>query len=242
VCGRYTLAHVDRLAKAFPRYRFPALVARFNVAPTQTILVKRDDGTSEVVAMQWGLVPPWAKDPAVGSRMINARAETVVEKPSFRNALAHRRALIFADGFYEWRTGPRGREPVYFTLASGEPFVFAGLWEQWWGAPEHAREQPLETAAVITVPPNALVARVHDRMPAILTGAACERWLDHRTPVTQALHELRSYLPELMTATPVSRRVNRAGYDVPDCIVPENDESPTAGRALETLPLPFGEN
>lgn len=220
MCGRFTVARIERVAAAFPRYRFPPYPARYNVAPTDAILVKRDDGTPDVVALRWGLVPGWARDASIGSRLINARAETLAEKPSFREALARRRALILADGFYEWRTGPHGREPVYFRLAGGEPFAFAGLWERWWGPKDRRTEQPLETATIVTVPANALVAPVHDRMPAILTPEGRERWLAGTTPVAAALHELGPYDPAAMEAYAVGRRVNRTGYDEPDCIEP----------------------
>ena len=220
MCGRFTLSRFDRLEKAFGEYRFPVSQQRYNVAPATDVFVKRNDDTREVVGMRWGLVPSWAKDLAIGNRLINARAESLAEKPSFRDALKKRRGLIFADGFYEWRKTADGKkEPILFRLASGEPFAFAALWERWYGPPGARLDTPVETATIITTEPNELLARVHDRMPVILPRDVHERWLDADAMDPHlATSHLLPYAAREMVGSVVSNRVNRPGYQEPDCI------------------------
>ena len=168
--------------------------------------------------VRWGLVPYWAKYPSIGSKMINARSETIQEKPSFKNAFQRRRCLIPADGFYEWMRGVPGKStstPYYFHLANHKPFAFAGLWELW-KSPEG---EELRTCTIITTSANELVARVHDRMPVILTGESMNAWLqpgssDHLMPL------LKPYPPELMASYPVSRAVNSPDRDSPELVAP----------------------
>ncbi len=213
MCARFTLAAPDRVPERYPQYRSRrAWPPRFNVAPTHDVLAVRAGG-DELEALRWGLVPSWAKDRAIGGKLINARAETLAEKPAFRGALEGRRCLIFADGFYEW-SGPKScRQPHRFTVDDGRPFAFAGLWDRW-----GPRDRPLETCTIVTCAPNALLATIHDRMPAILDDAAIELWL--HAGVADALAALVPYDAHRMRSTTVSREVNRPDFDDPRAIEP----------------------
>jgi putative SOS response-associated peptidase YedK len=220
MCGRFTLwVQFGDLLKAFPDFEFPeALPPRYNIAPTQQVAAVPNDGQMQVRFFHWGLVPFWAKDVAIGSRMINARAETVAEKPAFRAPYRRRRCLILADGFYEWRTdaGSRTKTPVYIRMASGEPFAFAGLWEIW-----RPDESPVYSCTIITTEPNELVAPIHNRMPVILPRTAYDLWLDPAEQEPGAFQELLGPYPaDEMLAYPVSRTVNSPANDNPTCIVP----------------------
>jgi putative SOS response-associated peptidase YedK len=221
MCGRFTLT-VDPadLAEAFPEFTFPGQLApRYNIAPTQPVLALANDGTGKADFFVWGLIPSWAKDPAIGARLINARAETLSEKPSFRAAFKYRRCLIFANGFYEWqaRPGSKVKVPHFIHLKSGNPFAFAGLWEQW-----HASDgSQIKSATIITTAPNELMTPIHNRMPVILPQVSYARWLEpsSRQPADlQAL--LASYPAEAMAAYPVSTLVNSPANDHPECLVP----------------------
>ncbi len=222
MCGRFTLTlPAERLCLFFEVPQVPPLSPRFNIAPTQPALVirKARDGR-EAALLKWGLVPPWAKDPAMGSRLINARSETVREKPSFAPAFRKRRCLVPADGFYEWRKGPGGSRPYLFRFRDHRPFAFAGLWERWGGG----SPEPLETFTILTTRANPLVAPVHPRMPVILDPRDYEAWLD---PAFQDLSRLealfRPFPPEEMEGFPVSRRVNKPDFDEPACAEPLPD-------------------
>jgi len=168
MCGRFTLTlSLERLRAFFKVPRVPRVVPRFNIAPTQlTPVVRLARREREMPLLRWGLVPLWAKDPSIGSRLINARSETVREKPSFARAFLKRRCLVPADGFYEWRKEPRGTRPFLIRFRDRRTFAFAGLWERWEGG-----EEPLETFTILTTRANSLVAPIHPRMPVIL--AAC---------------------------------------------------------------------
>lgn len=221
MCARFSLARVDRLAHDFKRYRSPALEPRFNIAPTSTVLVKRNDGGDDMATMRWGLIPSWAKDMKIGTRMINARAETAAEKPSFRTALRRRRCLIPASSFFEWRATPSGKEPVMFSMRSGELFAFAGLWEKWHGTKDAPLDEPLETVTILTTSPNALTGRVHDRMPVILPPDAWDLWLEpDELPAEVATSVLVPYDADAMAAHVVSRIVNKVGHNAPECVDP----------------------
>ena len=168
----------------------------------------------------WGLIPSWAKDPKIGNRMINARSETLAEKPSFRSAYKRRRCLVLADGYYEWQKipGEKTKQPVYIRLKSQKPFAFAGLWEVWKG---EGMDEPLRSCTIITCPPNAVLAEIHHRMPVILPADAYAAWLapdDQSSEVLQPL--LVPYADEEMEAYPVSRFVNRSANNSPECIAP----------------------
>lgn len=222
MCGRFTLTlDSDEVREALRLGQVPAdWQPRYNVAPSQNVLVVNDPAARDALWMRWGLVPSWAKDPAIGMQMINARAETVMEKPSFRSAFARRRCLILADGFYEWQKAPAGQSgrsrPFYFRLADGAPFAFAGLWEHW----QPAAGDALTTCTIITCAANPLVAPVHPRMPVILTGDAAWHWLELDDQA--ALHSLlQPYPAGQMQALAVNRAVGSPANDSPECLLPE---------------------
>ena len=224
MCGRYTLHHSPgEIAERFDVEVFPELAPpRFNIAPTQIVPVIRQEGGREMIGCKWGLVPSWAKDPAIGNKMINARAESLAEKPSFRNALAKRRCLIPADGFYEWLTVGKEKkiQPYYFRLRDGGLFVFAGLWEEW----QDPDGELLHTCTIITVKPNKLVEQVHTRMPAMLTPDEEAVWLDPDNKAADVLPFLLPYQVEKMELVPVSRAVNSASAQGPELIERSNDD------------------
>jgi putative SOS response-associated peptidase YedK len=219
MCGRFTLATSgEQLATQFALAEAPQLAPRYNIAPTQPIAVVRaTDGGRELVLLRWGLVPVWANDPSIGSRMINARAETAAVKPAFRTAMRRRRCLIPADGFYEWQTLPSGKQPFYFHRGDGAPFAFAGLWEHW-NSPDGT---PLESCTILTTAANELLRPIHDRMPVIIDPADYARWLDPGLHDPAALEDLLApHDDAAMAAHPVSRAVNRVANDGPALIAP----------------------
>jgi putative SOS response-associated peptidase YedK len=223
MCGRFSLT-VDPadLQQAFPWVQMPAGASfgpRYNIAPTQPVAVVANDGKNKLDFFVWGLIPSWAKDPEIGSRMINARAETLAEKPSFRNAYRRRRCLILADGFYEWKQSPEGKSktPMRIQLLSGQPFALAGLWELW----NAADGSQVYSCTIITTEPNSLMSTIHNRMPVILPPEAYAPWLEPAEQRPEALQGwLRPYDAALMKAYPVSRLVNSPANDVPACIQP----------------------
>jgi putative SOS response-associated peptidase YedK len=203
----------------------PPLAPRYNIAPTQTVITVTDDGARRIEQMRWGLIPRWAKDAKIGSSLINARAETLAEKPSFRNALRRNRCLIPADGFYEWTAGSGGRRkrPLRVTLRSGEPFAFAGLWDEW--TPPDG-QPPLRTCTIVTTTPNELMAQYHHRMPVILTPETEAIWLDPEVAdLDRLLALLVPYPAKEMTAYYVSDVVNSAANDVVQCVLPLEEAS-----------------
>jgi len=222
MCGRFTLT-VDPadLKEAFEWVDFgnAEFSPRYNIAPTQPLAVIANTGQNKLDFFTWGLVPFWAKDPSIGSRMINARAETLAEKPSFKNAFKRRRCLILADGFYEWQKTPgeKTKQPIYIHMKDGKPFAFAGLWEEW-NSPDGSQ---ILSATIITTHPNELVAPIHNRMPVILPDSAYHQWL---TPGEIELGKLvpllRPFDPSLMETYPVSRMVNSPQNDSPNNIIP----------------------
>lgn len=234
MCGRFTLrTPAADVARYFDLAEIPSLEPRYNIAPTQTVAVVRADaaGQRTLDGLAWGLVPSWATDPAIGSRLINARAETVAEKPAFRNAFRQRRCLVAADGFYEWQRAGRQKQPYYLTAANGGPLALAGLWEQW-----QRNGQAIVSCAIITTDANECVTQVHDRMPVILAPDAWPRWLDPELKEPAAVQSLlKPCPPETLVAFPVSTAVNRATYDRNDCIEPliqATDDGPTAQSQL----------
>jgi len=221
MCGRFAFySPAEATAALFGAAGSLDIGPRYNIAPTQDVAAVRDGGTEdgrrELVALRWGLVPFWAKDPAIGNGMINARAETVAEKPAFRAAYRRRRCLVLTDGFYEWhREGPV-KLPYFISLASEEPFAFAGLWEHW---RSKEAEESLQTATLITTQANDFLAPLHHRMPVILGPERAERWLagDDELIVTASTDCPR------LRAWPVDRRVNNARNDGEDLIVPDGE-------------------
>ena len=223
MCGRFTLtADIQTLQDAFPFVAMPegmpgAVQPRYNIAPTQPVAVVPNDGKNRLDFFVWGLIPSWAKDPSIGNRMINARAETLLEKPSFRNAFRRRRCLILADGFYEWRKEPGGKTPMFIQMEDGKPFAFAGLWELW-RAPDSSE---VLSCTIITTEPNDLMSSIHNRMPVILPESAYPRWLESGEVDPGPLVELlKPYEASPMRAYPVSPLVNNPKNDLPELISP----------------------
>lgn len=218
MCGRFTLvADGETVAGHYGLSQLALLAPRYNIAPTQPVAAVRQsaNGQREFTHFRWGLIPSWSKDPS-GSSLINARAETAAEKPSFRAAFRYRRCLIPASGFYEWqKTGGR-KQPMYAHALDGGLLTFAGLWETWQSADGSA----IETCTILTTEPNELMAPIHNRMPVILDPADYSMWLDPQTPRDQLQHLLRPYPAELMAVYPVSAAVNSPANDSPACIEP----------------------
>jgi putative SOS response-associated peptidase YedK len=204
---------------------------RFNIAPETSPhipVIVRQKGVNECRFMQWGLIPSWAKDPTIGNRMINARAESLTEKPAFKDLVGTRRCIIPADGFYEWRKEGKRKVPMWVRLKTKEPFGLAGLWDVW----RKPDGKKVESFTIITTEPNELIEPIHNRMPVILRLEDEEQWLDvSRTPFAKARSLLTPLPEELMVAHDVSLIVNSAKYDGPECIQPvSDDEIPRAGQ------------
>jgi putative SOS response-associated peptidase YedK len=220
MCGRYALhSNPGVVALQFGLAHPPALDARYNIAPGTPILAIRAD-TSHVRSgslMHWGLIPSWAKDPTIGHRLINARAETLAEKPSFRSAFRRRRCIIPANGFYEWMATSGRKQPYYIRPSKDELFGFAGLYEHWKGP-----DGPVESCTIITTDANELMRPIHDRMPVILPVEAYAHWLDPENPDPGALTAMLRPAPaERMAAFPVSYRVNSVKNDGAELIQPQ---------------------
>lgn len=221
MCGRYTqTASSDVVARDCGLSPLPFLTPRYNIAPSQSVAAIRIEPgsmTRHLVLLRWGLIPSWAKDPKIGHQCINAKAETVAEKPSFRSAFKKRRCLVVATGFYEWQVQGRRKQPMWIGLRSKLPFAFAGLWEHW----QPTEGEPLETCTIITTEPNELMAPIHNRMPVILPSKAYEQWLDPEFQQIEPLKAfLRPYSSEDLIAYPVSTLVNNPRHDVPQCLEP----------------------
>jgi putative SOS response-associated peptidase YedK len=223
MCGRFTLhASPEEVAALFGLDSAPELAPRYNVAPTQPVGIVRFDPHAqqrEWSLALWGLIPSWSKDPSIGARMINARSETVVEKPSYRAAFKRRRCLLPANGFFEWKRDGRAKQPFYFSSADSGLLALAGLWESWTG-PDGSQ---LDSCTILTTDANELVAGVHDRMPVILSPQDFDEWLGDGRDADAALqtalrHLMRPYPAEQMTARPVSNYVNSPRNEGPDCI------------------------
>ena len=221
MCGRFTLT-VDpaEMQETFSGYTFPAKFApRFNIAPTQPVLAIPNDDQNTADFFVWGLIPMWAKDPSIGNRLINARGETLEEKPAFRGSLKYKRCLILADGFYEWKgaLSKKVKTPFFFHMKDRKPFAFAGLWDSW-NSPDGS---VIKSCTIITTEPNELAAIVHDRMPVILHPKDYAKWLDPSTQTPDQLKPLIKPFPaELMNAYPVSTLVNTPANDSPELVVP----------------------
>lgn len=222
MCGRFTLT-VDpaELREPFGLSEpAPAgLAPRYNIAPTQPVAVIPNTEPRRLELFKWGLIPSWAKDPKIGNTLINARGESVAEKPAFRAALKRRRCLILADGFYEWKREGAGRNarktPMYLQFEGGRPFAFAGLWEVWTASDG----SQVPTCTIITTTPNAVVKSIHDRMPVILPPEAYAEWLTPgEMPSEKALAFLKPFEAAPMVARAVSTKVNNPAIDSPDVL------------------------
>lgn len=209
MCGRFALrTSPDALSKLFRVMFADGFPPRFNIAPTQTVLAVRELGTNrEPVWLHWGLIPSWAKDRKFAAHTINARAETLAEKPAFRHSFHRKRCLIAADGFYEWKKSGTKKEPFLFMLADESPFAFAGLWDRW----NDPNGTAVESCTIITTTANELVAPLHDRMPVILAPPSFDVWLDPAIEDTDHLMPLLSpFAADKMKSEMVSMVVNNA--------------------------------
>ena len=226
MCGRFTLhSQLNLLLQQFAIDAGPEWAPRYNIAPTQRSLVVREsiEGGRELVPLRWGLVPSWAKDPSIGQRMINARAETLAEKPSFRTAFKRRRCLVPANGYYEWERTGQGKQAHYIRPRSGELLAMAGLWESW-----HV-DQPdaMETFTIITTDANETTRHIHDRMPVFLQPEHYDLWLDPEFEATPPLQDLLQPAPtDLLQFHRVSSLVNNPRHESPECITPQGATDP----------------
>jgi putative SOS response-associated peptidase YedK len=220
MCGRFTITlEAADLQQDLGITDMPSdWQPRFNVAPTQPVAAVLDANTRKAEWLRWGLIPSWAKDPTIASSLINARSETVAEKPSFRQAFNRRRCLILADGFYEWKRSANQKgpsQPYYFQRIDKKAFVFAGLWETW----KPPEGEPIRTCTIITCAANEIVSPVHERMPVMLSGESMWNWIEFSSP--DALKGiLLPYPPDWMKAFPISRLVNNANKESPDMVKP----------------------
>ena len=243
MCGRYTLTTpLEALRHLFDFAESPNLEPRYNIAPTQSVpVVRAGAGRRSLGMMRWGLVPGWAKDISIASRMINARGETVADKPAFREAFRSRRCLVPADGYYEWRKEDGRRQPYRVTRRDGVPMAFAGLWERWKARGDSGGENPVsagdlvETFSIVTTAASESVGTLHDRMPVVIEPDDFETWL---TTSGEELEPLRTLLRPAAISfaiTRVSMHVNAVRHDDPQCIAPEE------ARAADAAPgeLPF---
>jgi putative SOS response-associated peptidase YedK len=217
MCGRFAQASaIQKVQEMLNIVGQLDLTPRYNVAPSIPIIAIREntDAAMEWATFHWGLIPHWAKDKKIGYKMINAKAETVHEKPSFRNAFKYRRCVIPADGFYEWRNGPNGKQPYYILAQNDEPLFFAGLWESW-----TSPEESIESCTIITTEATGNIREIHTRMPVTLTGEQITQWVDRDIQDPVKLHNLLTPTAKL-NYYPVAKTVNNPRNDTPECIEP----------------------
>jgi putative SOS response-associated peptidase YedK len=244
MCGRYTLSTPPEVvATLFDLAEVPAYPPRFNLAPTQqapVVRVTEPGGARRLDLLRWGLVPYWAKEAAIGNRMINARSEGVAEKPAYRSSFRKKRCLVVTDGFFEWQKQGKGpKQPYLIRRCDRQPFAFAGLWSSW-KDPERGDRggEPLETFTILTTSPNEAIRPLHDRMPVILASGDFDLWLDPKVEAADRLLPLLTASPaEDLELVPVSRAVNSPAYDGPQCIEPLL--GPEDDRAADKAPTLF---
>jgi putative SOS response-associated peptidase YedK len=224
VCGRFAFySPAEAVSRLFAAETTSDLPPRYNIAPTQLAPVVRldQDSVRRLYLLRWGLIPFWAKDPSIGNRMINARAETVASKPAFRQAFRKRRCLILADGFYEWQKAGRGKIPWFISAPSGEPFAMAGLWESW----QAGGDEPLQTCTILTTEAGSSLAHIHHRMPVVLGSEGVQQWLDPNMDEER----LRLLADEArrapLEAVRVSRQVNNPENEGPDLVRPAENQA-----------------
>jgi putative SOS response-associated peptidase YedK len=223
MCGRYALTSPPEvILERFKLLWSPSFSAHYNIAPSQMIPVVRLTAQGrELAFLKWGLIPSWTKDPAIGARLINARAETIADKPVFRNSYRRRHCLVPADSFYEWKTIAKRKQPYCIGMADHTLFGMAGLWEHWMSPAGEA----VETCTIITTNANELVGQLHDRMPLIIQPSDYGSWLHASNPKAEAL--LKPFPSDLMRYYPVSTHVNKVSNDDAQCLEPV--EEPAAG-------------
>lgn len=232
MCGRYSLTTpLDAFRALFDFENLINLPPRYNIAPTQEAAVVRvnEGGVRELAMLRWGLIPSWSKEASMGAKMINARSETVAEKPSFRDAFRKRRCLIPADGFYEWRTEEGRKQPFRIGMKGGVPFAFAGLWEQWMAKTDStgiAEGESVESFTILTTIANDKLRPIHARMPVILGPESFDPWLDAANDQDALLSLLRPYPEDSMAFYRVSTAVNNVRNDDPSCIAPLTAATP----------------
>ncbi|MGA7933074.1 MAG: SOS response-associated peptidase, partial [Kovacikia sp.] len=215
MCGRFSQTKPAETLSSTFELAVPEWTPRYNIAPTQAVptVTFSSQEKRQFKLLRWGLVPAWAKDLAIGARLINARAETVAEKPSFRSAFKRRRCLILADGFYEWQRSQGKKQPYYIQVTQGQPFAFAGLWEHWQGS-----DTEIESCTILTTQANELMQPVHDRMPVILSPQSYDLWLNPATLGEQLQELLHPYRAQDMQRYPVSSFVNSVNHESPECV------------------------
>jgi len=224
MCGRYAITTApEAIRQLFAYLEQPNFPPRYNIAPTQPVpIVRMAEGKRQLALVRWGLIPAWVKDPRTFSLVINARGESVLDKPAFRNAMKRRRCLFPADGFYEWKRDGERKQPYFVRLKSGAPLAFAGLWETWMGP--NGEEQ--ETAAIVTTTASRSIAHIHDRMPVIVPPDAFDFWLDPNVDGEMAASVIQPAKDALIEAYEVSSAVNRTANDSPLLVEPLTEPEP----------------
>ena len=234
MCGRYRLSRrKEMIAEYFETDTEVDWEPRYNIAPSQQVGIIRQNPLRpdrHFSLARWGLIPSWASDASMSSKTINARSETVVSKPAFRDAFSSRRCLIPADGFFEWRRKGREKQPFHFGMQDDSLFAFAGLWDRW----RDPAGAVVESCSILTTTPNSLLADIHDRMPVILRKESYDLWLDAGFKDVKALAGvLVPFDAVQMRSFPVSTRVNAVTNDDPDCVVPRHDSLPAQSPLFE---------
>ena len=222
MCGRFVLTTTsEQIRQSFGVSDVPSIAPRYNIAPTQDIVAicQNGDGYRHVRTFRWGLIPHWSKDAASGDKMINARSETVHDKPSFRQPIRFHRCLVPASGFVEWQRQPDGsKQPFYIQRKDGKLLAMAGIWDTWKG-PDHV----IASCSILTTTANSLVARLHDRMPVLLSPSEYDQWLDRSITDPQQLNGMYAPYPaDPLQAIPISALINNPRHDSPDCLEPLN--------------------
>lgn len=223
MCGRFTQADIEKLDRAlYKLFEVPSFEPRYNIAPTQDAAVIREVNRGRTIEpLRWGLIPSWANDPKIAMRTINARAESVAEKPAFKDSFASRRCVVPASGFYEWKRSGSKKQPYFIHPTEGGHFALAGLWDQWFS---HT-EGPVETFTIITTDANDALAELHDRMPVILSAHDVDTWLDPENLSAVELQNLLRPAPSAVTDSyPVSTFVNKVANEGAACIEPVEPE------------------
>jgi putative SOS response-associated peptidase YedK len=231
MCGRYAITSApEAIRRLFGYDEQPNFPPRYNVAPTQPVpIVRMMEGKRRFALVRWGFIPSWVKDPRTFSLLINARGESLGDKPAFRAAMRYRRCLFPADGFYDWRRAGERATPYYVRLKAGGPMALAGLWENWMGP--HGEE--METAVIVTTRANRLLAPIHPRMPVIVPPEAFDLWLDARVEATTAAALIAPAPEDMLEMHEVSPAVNSAANDTPDLIAPVTPEEVARARAAD---------